>query len=348
MSEAEDPALQSHKSQRSSPESFREQVRWICDKLLHASGTVSREDFVTYFLGDETSRTNVDNLKAAWSRAKNAVETVLASVDMIVQERDATLRLKTPLGLPQFATAHFQSDQDFEAKQCIGDLVAGFLADKELSGGMSVFLGSGSTVFHVGYKMCERGPYEQLFATVNIPVAALWCQRNRPPVEQVSIPEAVLETPRARLATIQKPSWTPAISIVGADGCHYEPDRDEVSFYAMNESVALNTNLFARNATDLVIVCLASGKMDFGRNMGPRIDLPRSRGVRRALVTDKRPIKVIADAIRAAGWTIITKDQDWRHLPERQQPLSPSAMIRAERSRAGAEGNILEFPTGEE
>jgi len=345
MSEADDLPRQTDRSQRSSPEGFREQVKWICDKL-HASGSAAREEFVRHFLGGETSGTNVDKLKASWSRAKNAVEIVLASVGMIVEERDTTLLLKTPVGLPQFATAHFQSDQDFEAKQFIGDLVAGFLADEELSGGMSVFLGSGSTVFHVGYKMCERGPYEQLFATVNIPVAALWCQRNRPPVEQVSIPQAVLETPRARLATIQKPSWTPAIAIVGADGCHYEPDRDEVSFYAMNESVALNTNLFAKNATDLVIVCIASGKLDFGRNVGPRIDLPRSRGVRRALVTDERPIKVIADAISVAGWTIITKPQDWRRLPERQQPLSPSA-IRAE-TRASADGNILAFPSGDE
>jgi len=54
--------------------------------------------------------------------------------------------------------------------------------------------------------------------------------------------------------------------------------------------------------------------------MGPLIDLPRSRGVRSALVTDRPPIKVIAEAITGAGWTIISKPEDWGRLPNRYHP----------------------------
>ena len=320
---------------------FMERMEWLCDRLIE-SESVSREEFVDHFLrGRERTKKIIENLNADWSRARNAVKAVFQRLRMNVVEENATLRLEVSIELPQFATEHFQSDQDFEAKQKIGNLVADFL--KKVS--MSVFLGSGSTVFHVGHKMCKRGKYEQVFFTVNIPLAALWCQQKNPPVEQVSMPEAVLETSRGRLATIQKPRWTPAIAIVGADGFHYDTDKNEISFYAMNESVALNTNVFVKNATDLVIVCMASGKIDFGRNMGPLIDLPRSRAVRRALVTDKPPDKIIAEAIAGAGWTIISKVEDWGRLPK---PLSPSDLIRAGKAKSKSGSNVVPFPGGEE
>lgn len=344
MFEAESVKGSSSKKRTAKSKRFREQVGWICDELQR-SDHVTRELFVQHFIEDQT---NEGNLRSDWSRAKNAIMAVKSSDGIVVEERDATLFLRTPSGVPQFATRQFQSDQDVEAKQRIGELVATFLADESLSGKMSVFLGSGSTVFHVGYQMCKHGPYEQLFATVNIPMAAQWCQDDHPPVEQVSIPEAVLETRRARLATIQKPSWSPAIAIVGADGCHYDPVKDEVSFYAMNESVALNTNLFVKNATDLVIVCLASGKMDFGRNMGPLIDLPLGTEVRRALVTDKPPLKAISHAFKKARWTIITEYDDWKRLPEPEQPSSPSTKSKSERSKSSAESNVLPFPDGDD
>lgn len=338
----EKPAPKTQSDEREPPKGFMKQVEWICDRLREFGG-VSREEFVDHFLGGSPGK--LDTLKADWCRAKNAVKAVFQSLEMSVVEQNATLVLTIPIGLPQFATEHFQSDQDFEAKQRIGYLVADFLSNKSLSRLMSVFLGSGSTVFHVGYKMCERGKYEQLFFTVNVPLAALWCQQKNPPVERVTMPEGVLETDRGRLATIQTPRWTPATAIVGADGFHFDPNKNEVSFYAMNESVALNTNLFVKNAKDLVVVCMAGSKMGFGRNMGPLIDLPRSLGVRRALVTDKHPDKIIAAAITGAGWTIITKPEDWGRLPK---PLSPSDLLRVGKSKSKAAGNVVNFPTGEE
>jgi hypothetical protein len=327
---------------REPPKGFMKQVGWICNKLREAAA-VSREQFLKHFL--EGSPGKPDTLKADWCRAKNAVKAVFQSLGMNVDEENANLLLTVPIGLPQFATEHFQSDQDFEAKQHIGSLVADFLLDQGLSRLMSVFLGSGSTVFHVGYKMCERGKYRQLFFTVNIPLAALWCQQKNPPVKKVSIPEAELETDRSRLATIQKPRWTPAIAIVGADGCHFDPVKKEVFFYAMDIAVAINTNLFVKNATDLVVVCMASRKIGFGTNMGPLLDLPQNRGVRRALVTDKPPDKIIAEAITAAGWTIITKPRDWERLPK---PLSPSDLIRISKAKSKAGSNVVTFPIGEE
>ena len=328
--------------EREPPKGFMKQVEWICNRLRE-TGTVLREQFLKHFL--EGNPGKLDTLKADWCRAKSAVKAVFQSLGMDVVEENATLRLTVPIGLPQFATEHFQSDQDFEAKQHIGSLVADFLANKALSRLMSVFLGSGSTVFHVGYKMCGREKYGQLFFTVNIPLVALWCQQKNPPVEKVGIPEAVVEIDRNRLATIQKPRWTPAIAIVGADGCHYDPDKNEVSFYAMNEAVAINTELFVKNASDLVVVCMASRKIGFGTNNGPLINPPRSRGVRRALVTDKPPDKIIAEAIIAGGWTIISKSEDWRRLPK---PLSPSDLIRISKAKSKAGSNVVNFPIGEE
>lgn len=79
--------------------------------------------------------------------------------------------------------------------------------------------------------------------------------------------------------------------------------------------------------------------------MGPLIDLPRSRGVRSALVTDRPPIKVIAEAITGAGWTIISKPEDWGRLPK---PLSPSDLMRSGKSRSKATSNVVNFPNGEE
>jgi hypothetical protein len=305
------------KKRKTKSKRFEEQVGWISDQLRHFDH-VSRDEFVDHFLDDQT---NEGNLRSDWCRGKSAIIAVKACDGVVVEEQNNTLFLRTPSGVSQFATKQFQSDHDVAAKQHIGELVAAFLADEKLSRKMSVFLGSGSTILHVGLQMCKDRHYNNLFATVNIPMAALWCQCEDPPVKQVSFPEADLDTNRARLATIQKPSWTPAIAIVGADGCHYDAVKDLVSFYAMDRSVAINTNVYVMSATDLVIVCLASEKMGSGRNMGPRIELPPGKEVRRALVTDKAPGDAILGALKKAGWTIITEYDDWKRLPEAGEQL---------------------------
>jgi hypothetical protein len=55
--------------------------------------------------------------------------------------------------------------------------------------------------------------------------------------------------------------------------------------------------------------------------MGPRIELPPGKEVRRALVTDKAPGDAILGALKKAGWTIITEYDDWKRLPEAGEQL---------------------------
>ena len=325
------------KAQDSTVETLMEvHCEWICDQL-RKSGRVTKKQFVSEFSKGQEAKLGPD-----WSRAMNAVKAILKQLSIEVEERGPSLVLKGTFEPSRYKTKNFQPNQDADAKQRIGELVARFLKDEDLSLGMSVFLGSGSTIFRVGCEMCKYGPYEQLFATVNLPLANLLCEHDPPPVDQISIPEAVLETKKCRFATMQKPGWTPATVIVGADGCHYDSERGEVFLYAMDEAVARNTNLFVQNATDLVIVCLASRKIGFARNMGPLIFPPR-RGVRRALVTDKPPFEAIAKAFEKNSWVIITEYSHWVGLPKLEEPSY--SMVQSERthSTSGTENRVIPF-----
>jgi hypothetical protein len=297
--------------------------RWICQRLRE-NGVVTRSEFIAYFeAGNPASER--PKLNSDWSRDMHAIKATLEElgIEVNIDEDRAALCRLGPLEPVRYVSRYFESNRDIAAKGRIGELVAKFLRDEELCGRMSVFLGSGSTIFHVGRRMMDHGPYKQLFVTVNVALASLWCEADQPPASKISIPEAVLETETFRFATLKRPGWTPAIAIVGADGCHYDEEKDEVFLFAMDDSIANNTNLFTSSATDLVICCLASGKIDyFGRNMGPRIYPPR-KGVRLALVTDERPFVTIARAFEKGGWSIVTEYEHWKQLPKRQPPLSP-------------------------
>ena len=221
----------------------------------------------------------------------------------------------------RYDTPSFVSEEDANAKMKIGDLVASFISEEPVKD-KSVFLGSGSTIFHVGLRMWEYGRhYEQQFWTVNIALAAAWCERFDPalrtPVTQISIPEAVLETHTFRFATMRPPRWSPAIAIVSADGCFFK-EKEGVVLYGNAEAVAQNTNLFVENATHSVLCCLSSEKIQKGfaeiPNAGPPIFPPTRRSVVRVLVTNEPPHEVAARAFRAGGWLIVAAQNDWTEV----------------------------------
>jgi hypothetical protein len=300
---------------------------WICARLLE-EGKVEKRQFLDQFseLNDgqrslAQQKLETERLGPHWNRIIHTVKVTLKmmNVETEIRTRPASIVLKSTFEPSEYPSKTLKVNEDYDAKVTIGGLVAKYLKKVETS----VFLGSGSTVYHVARKMCDNGPYQQRFATVNIPVANLLCKHVSPPISRISIPEAVLETGTCRFATMQKPGWTPATVIVGADGCHYNPRRGDALFYAMDESIAQNTNLFVQDASDLVIVCLTSLKIGFGRDKGPLI-YPPPKGVRCALVTDKMPHPEIEKAFKKDGWVIITQDKDWEELGEPAEPEPPT------------------------
>ena len=147
------------------------------------------------------------------------------------------------------------------------------------------------------------------------------CESDKPPVDKISIPEAVLETKAFRFATMVEPGWSAAMVVVGADGCYFSKEDQKVTLYANEEAVAKNTDLFVKNATHTIIVCLASRKIGRDRNSGPIIHPPRTvKGVVRALVTDDKLPREIENVFKRERWTIITCQDDWKDLPAPRSP----------------------------
>jgi hypothetical protein len=109
------------------------------------------------------------------------------------------------------------------------------------------------------------------------------------------------------------PGWPLTISIVGADGCFYDDDKEEVVLYGIEESVATNTSLFVQNTRHSVFFCLTSTKIKMGfaqnPNTGPPIAPPK-KGVIRVLVTDERYEPAVS-AFEKDGWLIVTESKDW-------------------------------------
>ena len=146
-----------------------QQCAWIV-KQLGETRRVTHQGFVERFSG--TGDPVPEKLKSDWSRSSRAVAATLNALSIAVAASADQLKLVGTLKPARYTTRRFRPDEDFEAKQKIGDLVATFLKSEQ-SGRVSVFLGSGSTIYHVGLKMAEHGPYEgRLFWTVNIPLAA--------------------------------------------------------------------------------------------------------------------------------------------------------------------------------
>src|SRR5258708_5929960 len=165
---------------------------WAYQRLRDAGG-VTKEDFWTSFAkeADHAKRTN---LLSVWNRAIHAIHAVLTVQKTATVMDGSSLRLaekeklqENDSPLARYTTDKFQPSRESEAKKKIGDLIASFLSEPLLNG-KTIFLGSGSTIFHVGLSMLEaRRRYDQRFVTVNIPLAALWCERPEPPVSNISI-----------------------------------------------------------------------------------------------------------------------------------------------------------------
>ncbi len=309
-----------------------------------------------------------------WHRTVHPVAVALPRVGVRVRLESEGLFLESGLEPMRYHTPAFTPyDGDAAAKELIGSLVAKRLrALSDDPHRLSVFLGGGSTIFHVGREMCKiatqaaqsqqtsrgsakaegatrevaaRAPYGQLFWTINVALAADWCESEFPPAAKVSIPQAVLETRTFRCATIvQKPSWYAAIVIVGADGCLYHEETDKVVLYANQEEVAQITNGFLESATHSVICCLAKSKMNWqrteGQNAGPPLVFPfplRKNHLHRYLVTDALPPEEICRSLESEDWVIVTNDADWAKVPLSRQarPSEPKAPKSAPVRRTG-------------
>jgi DeoR/GlpR family transcriptional regulator of sugar metabolism len=240
-----------------------------------------------------------------------------------IEVGEALIRPEEPFG-KAFATQGFKADTAYDAKKKIGRLVAEYLAKPELQEKMSVFLGSGSSVFHIGGAMCEiaesfrsqdkKSPYEQNYVTVNIPLAAYWSMQLHPPVKEVTLPGGEIDTDQFRFVRQKDPSRPSAMVVFGADGVYYNPELGTVTLYANSEAIAAITNHYTRTASHSVICCLSSDKMDTrGRNQGPPIVLP-GHHVGRVLVTNQALEKNIGDAFARGGWSIVTDERGWGNL----------------------------------
>ena len=281
---------------------------WAYDSLQSA-GSVTKDQFLQHYPKIDPS---------IWNRAIHAIHAIMLKGGADIELDGAGLVLKKMEGyhdstLSRYTTESFRPDRESDAKQRIGALVASFLKEPLLKG-KTIFLGSGSTILHLGLKMCEGGyHYDQRFVTVNIPLAAVWCEKKDPPVSKINIPEAVLDTHTFRFSTMPGPGWPLTVSIVGADGCFYDEDKEEVVLYGNEESVATNTTLFVQNTRHSVILCLTSAKIRMGfaqnPNTGPPISPPK-KGVIRVLVTDQRYQNSVK-AFEKDGWMIVTESAEW-------------------------------------
>jgi len=303
---------------------FERMCRWVRERIL-VGGKVTRSEFFKEFeKRDERDSNRDQRLSPNWHRASHAVRAILQSpqFDVGINKSELTLT-KTgksqDAGSPadRYRTTSFHPDVEGGAKQHIGQLIAEFLTN-DLLAEKTIFLGSGSTVFHVGLAMRDsKKHYKQRFVTVNMALAAEWCMEpERAPVSKISIPGAVLDTQSFRFSTMPGPGWPLTISIVAADGCFYDRDKKEVVLYGNEESVATNTNLFVQNTQHSVIFCLTGAKLRRGfmrlPNTGPPI-LPPKDDVIRVLVTED-PYETAVGALEQDEWMIVTEQKDWARV----------------------------------
>ncbi|MCA8988388.1 MAG: hypothetical protein KDA78_12135 [Planctomycetaceae bacterium] len=307
---------------------------WIT-KTLKETGRVRRSEFNKHVKQEiltegATREINEKTLSSDWSIASRCVHAVLRSlgypVTIIGSGENAEIITQGGFTQQRYANRFFDPEADVEQKKAIGNLVAQFLKRVD---DRHVFLGSGSTVLHIGRAMKElsdlEGPYRQLFWTINVALAAEWAEQSNPPVSRLLIPEGQLRTITYRFASVREPKWFCPIVVVSADGCYYDERKGVASLFANESSVAENTNLFMNRAVDCVICCLSSNKIEYhkgrGQNAGPPIYSPndtevekaRESGVKWFLVTDgmpKHPEKI--EALRKkCGWNVVTSVTDW-------------------------------------
>lgn len=163
-----------------------------CSKIVEAlrsKGEINKKDFDSSFqTGD-------------WNRAAHGVAATLRSMGMTVEFTRGKVQLTSRWG-DRYVTAGFRPDENREAKEAIGKLVAQYLEGHT----ESVFFGSGSTVFHIGKQMKTGRLYPQLFTTINIPLVAEWCERNKTRANATD-QGAAFEDPQLRRYRCTRPSW---------------------------------------------------------------------------------------------------------------------------------------------
>ncbi len=298
-------------------------ITWVYNRLMR-SKKVGPADFQVYRDEHDPSAREV-SLRPVWNRALHSINALLQLQKVDVKMEHGAIELNQVIkdeAEGRYATNRFQADQHSLEKQQIGELVAYFLGTDRAQG-KTIFFGSGSTIFHVGRQMCQPGrKYEQRFVTVNIPLAAYWCEQKTPPVSKISIPAAVLDAQTFRFSTMPGAGWPLTISIVGADGCFYDQENEAVVLYGNEESVATNTSLFIQNTRHSVICCLTSSKITTGfaqtPNTGPPITAPK-KGVNRVLVTDDELGEKARTAFKDNGWEIVTKSADWAPILKKME-----------------------------
>jgi hypothetical protein len=255
------------------------------------------------------------NLDSTWSRVTDAVLSLLEIRKIGGWDNDKKAIRLTTRESKRYETDSFRPYDFAEEKAIIGMLVARYLKFRE---GYHVLLGSGSTVFHVGRSMKYFEPYPQSLWTINFPLMAEWCELGTSPVDEIQVPKGALKTKTFRYASMKAPPWDAPIVVVGADGCFLDRRANKAKLYANEDSVADNTNRFIEKATDTVICCLVSQKLEkydrlSGQKSGPIIKTKLfDEAIQKFLVTDKNmENNPLIDALRGDSWKIVTQIEDW-------------------------------------
>lgn len=300
-----------------------------------ATGKLKKEKRVTPTDFFENFKTDLPELKSTrdseWSRVSYAVFGTLRALGCAVTLENKTLGLMGEINQPKrFENDEFRPYDQFEEKEKIGKLVAFYLSQRQ---DRHCLLGSGSTVYHVALQMRKiNKPFKQLFWTINFALLADWSEFGSP-IDDVEVPQGKLRPKTFRYESMDPPPWNPPIVVIGADGCYYEEQEEgkketgAAHLFANRGSVAFNTNLFIRKASDTVICCLTSSKLDYElrlkkdgglQNDGPLIIPPTKKVVQRLLVTDTMPRdKRIIEALEKDGWLPVTREEQFPGLPKK-------------------------------
>lgn len=228
-----------------------------------------------------------------WSNVTSAIHATLVQLDYHVRFEPGSIEI---LGEPternhrNYHTEGFRVNDNWDGKDRIGECVGTYLnqTDRE------VFLGPGSSVFHVG-RHIEKS-VEDRYNTINPAIAAEWASRgpmcNNPPPDQLTVIGGVLDTARFRYPTMRKPddeNRRYSIVVAGADGALVHDKTCALLF--RDYSFANITNRFLSMALHSIVICLTSVKMK-SENMrtGPHLYLPSRKSViRKFVVTDAEP-----------------------------------------------------------
>lgn len=293
---------------------------WAYDQLI-TTGFATQKAFLERYCDSngvgKKDHKEENRLRSEWSRVKHTLLALLRRLGADIKKAGrADLRLVSNARfsqhseLEQYTNERFHPAVEREPKEFIARLIAEFL-QMELLADKTIFLGSGTTIFHLGLQMREQGHYDQRFVTVNIPLVTAWCKQGNKAVDWITIPAAEIDTRSFRFSTMPEFPFPLTVSIVGADGCFYDGER--VVLYGNRDPVSANTSRFVENTMHSVLVCLTSSKIEkgFSKNpdTGPPISPPK-KGVIRVLVTD-RIAEEASKAFQRDGWFVVTEMGHW-------------------------------------